>query len=1320
MTVTSDALRRVQTRDRYRLTRRWQQAGDASARERTAQQIARSAATTERRWAARPAIVLMPGLPVTERADEIRAVLAEHQVVIVCGETGSGKTTQLPKILMQAGFGARGMIGHTQPRRLAARSVGQRVAEETGTEFGRLVGFQTRHDKQVTRATQVKLMTDGILLAEIGRDRFLNRYEAIVIDEAHERTLNIDFLLGYLKRLLPHRPDLKLVVTSATIDPERFAQFFDDAPIVNVEGRGYPVELRYRPARQAGDDQLSDWPEAVAAAIGELWREGPGDILVFLPGERDIRDAEQHLSQVFAHSRFRAEILPLYARLTRAAQNRVFSSSNGRRVVLATNVAETSLTVPGIRYVVDTGLARISRYSTAAKVQRLPIEPVSKASCNQRSGRCGRVAPGVCIRLFDEDDYAARADFTDPEIRRTNLANVLLTMADLKLGGIEDFPFIDPPERRYVTDGRKLLTQLQAMSGERITALGRQLARLPLDPRIGRMLVAGDQRGLLPAMRVLCAGLTIQDPRQRPPDQREAADKAHKAFSDSSSDFIGLLKLWDAFHEARRTLSGNQLRAWCKTRFINYMRMREWQDLVRQLRKIGHELGFTNELAPGLLAEVSSAALHQALLSGLLDHVGHLDERGEPRLASARKRRKAADYLGARGRKFRIFPGSGLAGRRPKWIVAGELVETQQLYAHSVAAVEPTWIEAAAGPMLIREQYDPHWEKRRGQVTARERCKLFGLTLSDGRKVDFGRLDPVAAREIFIQQALVEFALTDRRGCLPEFLAHNRRLVDEILRREARFRRRDLLVDASTQAAFYQQRLPAPVHDRKTLEQWLGQGDVDGLRFDEDALLRLSGVELDEGAYPQAMTLGDLPVKLEYAFEPGREDDGVTARVPLADLNRMEGQQADWMVPGLVEEKFVEYLKALPKHLRKQLVPVPDFARRAAAQVEFGSGEPEHALRRAIHALTGLEIPADAWTDFVPSTHLRMRFEIVDDDGKIIAAGRDLAVLRDEVGEQARAVIAESSGEGLRRRGLTRWPADQAFDAPVVLSNGGVTVEVFPALIDRGDHVDLELQDDGRKAARVHRRGVIRLLCLAAGKQLRMVKRDLPGLKRHGAIALQRPPATAVVPDELLQGLEADPEGPLIADLQQALVAHRLGTTPTTRAQFEQARDRLRTEVMEDAVALWEPLQGVLDQFADIRKRLSKNMRLDWYSALEDINDQLAHLLHIGFIGTSEAPVEHARNLLRYLRAIDVRLEKLRVEGAAQDNARMQQLLPYWQASKKRADKARRQDEQSESDVRLRWMVEEYRVQIFAQQVGTRIKVSPQRLDAQINAAKAS
>ncbi|GAB3686055.1 ATP-dependent RNA helicase HrpA [Salinisphaera aquimarina] len=1289
--ASNDPLADVQSVARHRLAREQARSRDPAARAAVQDKIDASTAITRARREAQGDITLAEGLPVSARADEIADAVAAHQVVVVCGETGSGKTTQLPKILMQAGLGARGLIGHTQPRRLAARSVGQRIAEELGTEFGDLVGFQTRFEKRLSDATQIKLMTDGILLAETARDRFLNRYEAIIIDEAHERTLNVDFLMGYLKRLLPRRPELKVVVTSATIDPDRFARFFDDAPVINVEGRGFPVTVRYRPLEES-----TDVPDAVETGVRELWREGSGDILVFLPGERDIRDCERHLSKALAGGKHQAEVVPLYARLTRSAQNRIFSPSNGRRVVLSTNVAETSLTVPGIRYVIDTGLARISRYSTSAKVQRLPIEPVSQASCNQRAGRCGRVAPGICIRLFDEDDYNNRPAFTDPEIRRTNLASVLLTMAELRLGEIEDFDFIDPPERRYINDGRNLLAQLQALADGRITKLGHQLARLPLDPRIGRMLIAGDAFGVPTAMRVLAAGLTIQEPRERPAGQREAADQAQREFADLRSDFVSLLKLWDAFGAAKRLCSNSQLRRWCRDRFVNFMRMREWEDLARQLRRVGHDLGLANAQSKGYLAEVDFAALHQALLPGLLDHVGLLDEKGE--------------YLGARGRRFRIFPGSGVAKKNPRWLVAGELLDTSRLFAHTVAGVDPKWIEQAGAHLVAREHYDPHWEKRRGQVAALERVKLFGLTLADGRKVDFGRIEPELAREIFIRDGLVAFAVSDARGRLPEFLAYNQAIVEDIAAQEARFRRRDLLVDDTTQERFYDAALPAGVRDRKTLQKWLKDNDDAALHFDEETLLRHAGVDLPEAAYPETLRLGDLPVALDYAFEPGTERDGVTARVPLAALNQMSGERADWLVPGLLEEKYREYLKALPKSLRRSVVPVPDFARAAAERAEFGSGDPERALRDAIHAMTGLTIPADAWDDFTPSTHLRMRFEIVDDAGEVLATGRDLDALRTQLADKARAAVAGAADDALTQRGLTEWPASDLPET-IELRHAGVRVQAVPALIDRGDSVDLEVIDNPATAAGAHRLGVIRLLRMAAAKQCRLVKRDLQGFKQLALVPLAAAPETALTDAGFQTSIAMDPEPALLADLLTALIDGYLEALPRTGQSFDALVETTRSRLMADAVALWSGLRPALARWTSVRKRLNKNIGLDWMAAIDDINDQLAHLLYAGFIHAQFGSTAQARHLDRYLAAIEQRLDKLAREGAAADRARMRQITPYWQAYKQRAERAVRRGESAESLIALRWMVEEYRVQVFAQPLGTAIKVSAKRLD---------
>lgn len=1291
-------LQDVQSRDRHRLGRQLARARRGEERAAVEAKVKASAARTQARLAERGAITLTPGLPITERAEEIARAVAEHQVVVVCGETGSGKTTQLPKILMQAGLGARGLIGHTQPRRLAARSVAQRIADELAVPFGGLVGYKTRNDDKLSSESQIKLMTDGILLAETAGDRFLNRYEAIILDEAHERTLNIDFLLGYIKRLLPRRPDLKLIVTSATIDPDRFAKFFDNAPVINVEGRGYPVTLRYQPP-----DEGADMAEAIEQGVRELWREGTGDILVFLPGERDIRDTERHLSKALQRTKFAsAEIVPLYARLTRTAQNRVFASGSGRRIVLATNVAETSLTVPGIRYVIDTGLARISRYSTSARVQRLPIEPVSQASCNQRAGRCGRVAPGICIRLFAEDDFEQRPEFTDPEIQRTNLASVLLTMADLQLGDVAQFPFIDPPQHRYIKDGRNLLAQLQAFDDGGITRLGRQLARLPLDPRIGRMVLAGEARGVLSAVRVIAAGLTIQDPRERPVAARSEADAAHAPFSDKQSDFMALLRLWDAYAEVKRARSGNQLRKWCREHFLNFMRMREWEDLVRQLRHTGARIGLPNDTGRAWLTDCDYAQLHQALLPGLLDQFGRLDD-------SARTEK--GTYIGARNRHFRIFPGSGVAGKAPRWLVAGELIETSRLFAHTVAFIEPDWLEKVAAHLITREYYEPHWSKRRGHTAGRLRVRLFGQTLAEGRKVDYGRIDPELAREIFIRDGLVAGCVTDNRGRLPAFLAHNQRIAEDIVAQEARFRRRDLLVDETTRAAFYEACLPAGVLDRKTLQQWIRKHGDSELHFDEDSLLRHSGVTLPENAFPQTLRIGSMPIALSYRFEPGTADDGVTVRLPLAALNLFPAERAEWLVPGLLEEKLRVYLKALPKMLRRAVVPVPDFARAAAERLPFAQGALQPALRDAIYAMTGAEIPAGAWQRFTPPAHLRMRFEIVDDQGRVLQAGRDLATLQSSLGTRAADTVRDLGQDNMQRSGLTAWP-DVDLSAPVELGHGGVQVQVMPAMLDRGETVDVQLIDDPEKARRRHRQGVIRLLRLGARKQVRLIKRDLDGFKILAATRLPEPPAALVVDRDIMASLVLDPEPVLLADLLQAVIAARMTEVPHSEADFDLLVTDIKMSIVVDANALWLKLKPVLELHKKIRKNFNRGLSPALLYAFNDIQEQLDYLVFSGFISHLREPLGAAGHLQRYLRAIEWRLDKLDAAGVDADRVRMRRVAPYWNAYKQAAEKAARRARSSETLLDLRWMIEEYRVQLFAQPLGTAIKVSPKRLDA--------
>ncbi|MCA1805830.1 MAG: ATP-dependent RNA helicase HrpA [Xanthomonadaceae bacterium] len=894
------------------LRKRWQglrrRARAAQPVDRGLRALARDLETATTRRAARLAALPSPeyalALPVVARRAELRAAIAAHPVIIVCGETGSGKTTQLPKICLELGRGVDGLIGHTQPRRIAARSLAARVAEELHSRVGQAVGCKMRFHDQVGEQTFLKIMTDGILLAETQGDPDLLQYDTFIIDEAHERSLNVDFLLGYLKQLLPRRPDLKLIITSATIDPERFSRHFSNAPVIEVSGRTYPVELRYRPLRgDDEEDQDRDRGQALLDAVDELAREGDGDVLVFLSGERDIREAAELLRK---HHPPHTEVLPLYARLSASQQQAVFRPHRGRRIVLATNVAETSLTVPGIRYVVDTGLARLSRYSYRSKVQRLPIEKISRAAADQRAGRCGRVAAGICIRLYSEEDFAARPAFTEPEILRTNLAAVILQMSALGLGAVEDFPFVEAPDARFVRDGFKLLQELGAVDeGQRLTERGRQLARLPVDPRIGRMILAAREELCLREVLVIAAALSVQDPRERPLDKAQAADEKHRLFAVPYSDFLGYLNLWNAYHEQARHLSQNKLRKWCQQHFISYVRMREWHEVERQLQRLVTDMGLRLNQE-----EAEPDAIHRALLSGLLGNIA---------MKTAER-----EYTGARNLKLELFPGSVLVKKRPQWIMAAELVETGKRYARTLAVVEPRWVEPLAAGLVKRSHGEPHWEKRAGQVVARERVTLYGLPVVTQRRVNYGPIDPVLSRELFIREALVAGQL----GTPGRFMTHNRALVAEVLELEARARRRDLLVSEEELYAFYDARLPAGIHDQVAFEHWRKQAEREDPRclyFAREALLAQEEA-IDTRQFPAQLEWQGLRLPVRYRFEPGEEDDGMTVTVPLAALNQLRPASFEWLVPGLLEEKLTLLIKSLPKQQRRHFVPVPEFA----------------------------------------------------------------------------------------------------------------------------------------------------------------------------------------------------------------------------------------------------------------------------------------------------------------------------------------------------------------------------------------------------------
>jgi ATP-dependent helicase HrpA len=964
-----------------------------------------------------PAITYPPELPVSQRKDEIARAIEENQVVIIAGETGSGKTTQIPKICLELGRGVAGQIGHTQPRRLAARTVAERIAEELGSPLGETVGYQVRFTDVSADDTLIKLMTDGILLTELARDRALSRYDTLIIDEAHERSLNIDFILGYLRQLLPERPDLKVIITSATIDPERFAAAFGGAPIVEVSGRTYPVEVRYRPIEPGQGGEDADQGQAISDAIDELAAEGSGDILVFLSGEREIRDTADLLT-----GRDRLEVLPLYSRLSAAEQHRVFerrqASSFTRRVVLATNVAETSLTVPGIHYVIDPGTARISRYSRGTKVQRLPIEPISQASANQRKGRCGRTADGICIRLYSQADFESRPEFTEPEILRTNLASVILQMAAIGLGDVPKFPFIDPPDARNIADGLTLLAELNAFKDGRITGLGRKLARLPVDPRIGCMILAADRNGCVREVLIIAAALSIQDPRERPAEAQQAADDKHRRFADpdSGSDFSTYLNLWDYLAERQRELSSSAFRRLCRSDYLNYLRVREWQDLQGQLQRLAGDLGVTVDSS-----STERTVVHLSLLAGLLSQIGMKTEPVRPAASVSSGRRPRAEYLGARNARFAIFPGSSLARQTPDWIVAAELVETSRLWARTVASIEPEWIEPLAQHLVRRSYSEPHWERKRGSAVALEKVTLYGVPIVVDRKVNYGRIDPAAARELFIRHALVEGDWqTSHR-----FFAENRRLLAEAAELEHRVRRRGLIVGEDELFAFYDARVPADAVSAAHFDTWWKQArraDPDLLTFKPADLLSEDAAQVSTDSYPDIWTsqsagLDALP--LSYAFEPGSETDGVTVDIPLSRLNQVNAAEFSWQVPGRRTELVTEMIRSLPKSLRRDLVPAPDLAREVVARLGPPSGDLRDAVARELRSLRGVTVPRDAWDLSRLPPHLRITVRVTDGD-RVLAEGKDVAELQRELRPRLRAVLSQAAA-GLTRSGLTSW-----------------------------------------------------------------------------------------------------------------------------------------------------------------------------------------------------------------------------------------------------------------------------------------------------------
>lgn len=1264
---------------------------EARKREQALQGVIGAIEQAERRVEVRrsavPEITYPEELPVSQLKDEIAAAIRDNQVVVVAGETGSGKTTQIPKICLELGRGIHGMIGHTQPRRLAARTVAERIAEELGTELGETIGFAVRFTDKVSERSLVKLMTDGILLNELQRDRDLTRYDTLIIDEAHERSLNIDFILGYLKRLLPRRPDLKVIITSATIDPERFAAHFADAkgnpaPIVEVSGRTYPVEVRYRPVNDPEDPATidRDQTQAILDAVDELQYEADGDILVFLSGEREIRDTADALNDKFRGDRRTTEILPLYARLSNAEQHRVFQSHSARRIVLATNVAETSLTVPGIKYVIDPGTARISRYSHRTKVQHLPIEPVSQASANQRKGRSGRTSDGIAIRLYSEEDFDNRPEFTDPEILRTNLASVILQMTAIGLGDIAAFPFIDEPDKRSITDGLQLLTELGAIDtpkGGRLTPIGRQLAQIPLDPRLARMIVEADKHACVREVMVIASALSIQDPRERPTDAEAQAQQAHARFRDPNSDFLGYLNLWGYLKKQQKELSGNQFRRMCRSEYLNYLRVREWQDIYAQLRQVASQIGV--KLNSGEPADPQS--VHISLMSGLLSHLGLKDPANQHQ------------YIGARGTKFAIFPGSGLFKKPPQFVMAAELVETSRLWARVNAKIEPEWAEDLAPHLIKRSYSEPHWERKAGAVMAYEKVTLYGVPIVARRKVNYGKVDPEVSRELFIRHALVEGDWDTHH----KFFHENRKLIEEVEELEERTRRRDLLVDDETLFAFYDERIGPEVVTGRHFDTWwktARQRDHDLLDFERSLVVR-EGAEVREEEFPLHWMQNGMTFDLTYAFEPGTDADGVTVHIPLLVLNQITADGFEWSVPGFREELVTTLIKSLPKTIRRNIVPAPDHARQILPELDPVSGPLTDAMARALRELRGVVIEPSDWDWSRVPEHLRMTFRVEDDKRKTVAESKDLAKLKEKLKPKTTAAISQVASKavsGLEKSGLTDWTFG---DLPRSFSErrNGLTVAGYPALVDEGKTVAIRLQETERDQAAAMWAGTRRLLLLTMPSVIDVVQRHLSNQQKMTLMA---------GPHRNVGDLLDDAIGAAVDQLMAAA-----GGPAWNLTAFAILRDAVRSDLADTVLTILQQVEQVLGHARTVDKQISRASSPALIVALSDVRGQLERLVHPGFI--TETGAKRLPDLARYLRGMEQRLAKLG-ENAARDRSGMAIVQTLTDEYEKRLRAVPTGKYPSPELLEVRWMLEELRISLFAQTLGTPYPISEKRI----------
>ena len=1320
------ALQSCMLADRFVLRRKFREASESQKlkddksvikAQRLFNEITQKIRTSQQKFAARlaslPKPEYPPELPVSGKKDEISAAIANNQVVIVCGETGSGKTTQLPKICLELGRGVSGLIGHTQPRRIAARSVASRIAQELQSPLGEVVGYKVRFNDKLTESTYIKLMTDGILLAETQGDKFLNAYDTIIIDEAHERSLNIDFLLGYLKQLLPKRPDLKIIVTSATIDATRFSEHFNGAPVIEVSGRTYPVEIRYRPLGKAGfrakesaeaenlqfdlddetifgiarkaktearwleeDDEEEAIEDAILDAADDLLRQGDGDILVFLPGEREIRDTAEHLRKYQGRSAKlkHIEVLPLFARLSIEDQQKIFKPHHTRRIVLATNVAETSLTVPGIKYVIDAGLARMNRYSTRAKVEQLQIEKISQAAAKQRAGRCGRVSNGICVRLYSEQDFDGRPEFTEPEILRSSLASVILRMAALRLGDIADFPFIEAPSSRLVTDGYQLLQELGAVDSRcQITETGLQLAKLPLDPRVGRMILAAKHESCLAEILIIASVLSIQDPRERPMDKREAADNAHAKFAGEGSDFMSYLKLWDFFDNALKTKKSNKdLLHQCHSNFLSFLRLKEWRELHGQIKQITDEMDFKSNDK-----EANFEQIHKALLAGLLGNIGFKDGDND-------------SYLGARGIRFYVAPGSALKKTRPKWVIAAELVDTTKLYARCVAKIEPDWIEPLARGLTESQYSDPRWDRKMGMVNAWERVTLYGLTIIPKRRVHYGPIDPKESREIFIREALANGEFDTRAA----FFTANERLIAEVEELEHKARRQDVLVDEHQLFAFYDTKIPADIFQAATFEKWReGAEKINPklLYLTRDDLMRHGADAITAVQFPEKMVLDGVEIPLKYRFEPSHVLDGVTATVPLALLNQLNSAQTEWLVPGMLREKLTYLIKALPKAFRRVCVPVPEFVTIFLEQNKIGEGFIKQVLAAHIQRVTTLKISVDDWTEEMPA-HLLMNFSVVDDAGRELAMGRDWNALKKQLGSAAQLTFRNTSPD-IEKTGLKQWDFG---DLPKTLSfeRDGLKVTGYPALEDDEDSISVKLFDTEREAAINHRKGVCRLMRFELKEQMKQLEKSLPNFNQY-ALVLRN----VVSPDDLREDL-------IVAISDRAFIGE--DELPRSNADFMKLKARARTRLPAVSQAVARQAQTIATEYQLLVTQQAK-MPSTVNRLKRDLEQQIALLLYKNCF--SQTPWEQLQHVPRYLKALRLRIEK-QPANPDRDGKNAASVGVLWQKWQDKINALHQANLDIPQDIQnYRWLIEELRVSLFAQELKTPFPISIKRLE---------